>query len=122
MRKEILKELKDRLEKEKENLEEELKSFAKKDSKLAGNWDTKYPKFGGGVGSQRLEQAADEVEEYLNLLPIEANLELRLQSINSALEKIKKEKYGKCEKCKKSISLERLKSYPEAKFCLKCPK
>ncbi len=122
MKKEILKELKDRLEKEKENLEKELGSFAKKDLKLAGDWNTKYPKFGGGVGSQRLEEAADEVEEYLNLLPIEANLELRLKFINSALEKIKKERYGKCEKCKKEISLERLKSYPEAQSCLKCPK
>ena len=141
MRTGILKELKAKLEKEKGNLEKELKGFAKKDKKLKGDWDTKYPKFNGGMGSQGLEEAADEVEEYLNLLPVEANLELKLQSINSALEKIKKaakgpastrgeageprqgqERYGKCEKCKKSISLDRLRAYPEARLCLKCRK
>ena len=132
MRKEILKELRDKLEKEKENLEAELKSFAKKDPKLKGDWDTRFPKFNGGAGGEKLEDAADEVEEYLNLLPIEANLELRLRSINSSLEKMKKAakgklrqgrgKYGMCEKCRKPISLERLKAYPEAQFCLKCQK
>jgi len=118
----ILKELKAKLKKEKENLEKELEGFAKKDKKLKGDWDTRYPKFNGGMGSQGLEEAADEVEEYLNLLPVEANLELRLQSINSALEKIKKGRYGKCEKCKKPISLDRLRVYPEARLCLKCRK
>ena len=122
MKKGILKELKAKLEKGKENLEKELEGFAKKDKKLKGDWDTRYPKFNGGMGSQGLEEAADEVEEYLNLLPVEANLELRLRSINSALEKIKKGKYGKCEKCKKPISLDRLKAYPEARLCLKCRK
>jgi len=39
-----------------------------------------------------------------------------------ALEKIKKAKYGKCEKCKKKITEERLKIYPEARTCNKCGK
>lgn len=120
MNKKILQELKEKLEKEKENVEKELSSFAKKDEKPVGDWETKYPSFNGGTGGQRLEQAADEVEEYVTLLPIEANLELKLQAINSALEKIKKGNYGKCEKCKKAINLERLKVYPEAQTCLRC--
>jgi DnaK suppressor protein len=120
MDKKILKELKEKLEKERESLEKELSSFAKKDDKPAGDWETKYPDFDGGVGSQRLDEAADEVEEYLNLRQIEASLELKLQAIDLALEKIKKGRYGKCEKCKKDIPLERLKVFPEAKTCLKC--
>lgn len=120
MNKKIIQKLKIKLEKEKENLEKELQGFAKKDLKLRGDWETKYPQFNGGVGSQKLEEAADEVEEYLTLLPIEAKLELKLQAINLALEKIKKGGYGKCEKCKKEIPIERLKVYPEAKACLKC--
>ena len=122
MNKKTSQELKENLEKEKENLEKELSSFAKKDDKRAGDWDTKYPHFNGGSGGERLEQAADAVEEYVTLLPIEASLELKLQAINSALEKIKKGNYGKCEKCKKPISLERLGAYPEAKTCQKCKK
>lgn len=120
--KKILQELKERLEKEKENLEEELSSFAKKGGKPAGDWRTQYPHFNGGAGGERLEQAADEVEEYITLLPIEASLELKLQAVNSALRKIKKGNYGKCEKCKKAINLKRLMAYPEAKTCLKCKK
>jgi len=38
------------------------------------------------------------------------------------LEKIKKGKYGICEKCGKKIPEERLKAFPEARFCMKCEK
>lgn len=122
MTKKLLKELKEKLEKQKASLETELEKFAKRDEKLKGDWDTKYPHFNGGAGSQALEDAADQVEEYVTLLPIEHNLELRLQNINLALEKLKKGKYGKCEKCAKRVPEERLKIYPEARMCTKCEK
>ncbi len=116
----FLNKLKKKLEKSRKEIEAELDNFAKKDKKLKGDWDTKYPKPNGGSGSQALEDAADQVEEYATLLPIEYNLELRLQGVNLALEKIKKGKYGKCEKCGKRIRTERLKVYPEARYCSKC--
>ncbi len=122
MDKKLLGKLKEKLEKSKKIIEAELDNFAKKDKKLKGDWDTKYPKSNGGSGSQALEDAADQVEEYATLLPIEYNLELRLQDVNLALEKIKKAKYGKCEKCEKRIREERLKAYPEARCCSKCEK
>ena len=114
--KQTLEELKQKLEKEKTILEEELKKFAEKDEKLPGDWDTRYPNFNGG----HIEEAADEVEAYGNLLPVEHSLELKLKNIGEALEKIKKGKYGKCEKCEKEIDEERLKISPESKFCQKC--
>ena len=120
MDKKLLKELKEKLEKEKSQIEEELKKFAKKDEKLKGDWDTRYPKWDGEAGSSSLETMADELEEYESLLPIEQTLELKLRDINLALEKIKKGKYGICEKCGKEIDIERLKTIPEARFCLKC--
>lgn len=120
MDKKNLAELKKKLEEDKRSVEKQLSSFAKKDPKIAGDWDTKYPNFDGGVGGQKLEEEADEVEEYITLRPIENSLELKLQAINTALDKIKKGTYGKCEKCKKDIPLERLEVYPEAKTCLKC--
>ena len=116
----LIKELKEKLEKEKIKIEEELKKFANKDEKLAGDWDTRFPKFDGSSGSSNLETAADEVEEYISLLPLEYALELKLKNVNSALNKIKNGKYGICEKCGKEIPIERLKIYPEANFCLKC--
>ena len=120
--KKTIQELEETLKKEKEALERELSSFAKKDPDETDNWDTKYPYFNGVAGSQKLEEAADEMEEYMNLLPIEANFEAKIQAITKALEKIKKGVYGICEKCQKEIPLERLKIYPAARICLKCGK
>ncbi len=118
MNKKLLQEFKERLEQEKTSIEGELKTFAKKNPKIEGDWNTLFPKLDGGA----LEEAADEVEEYSTLLPLEFNLELKLRNIDSALEKIKKGKYGICEKCNKSIPLERLKIYPSATTCNKCKK
>ena len=112
----LLQKLMEKLEKNKEKLERELKGFAEKDKKLKGDWDTRYPKFNGG----KLEEEADEVEEYSNLLPIENTLELELKKVNQALEKMKKGKYGVCEKCHHPISEDRLKVYPRAVYCKKC--
>ncbi|MCX6760796.1 MAG: TraR/DksA C4-type zinc finger protein [Candidatus Nealsonbacteria bacterium] len=121
MNKKLIEELKETLEKEGKSIEKELNTFAKKDDKLRGDWDTIFPNFSGGEsGSGDMEKAADEVEEYSTLLPIEHSLELKLKNINLALEKIKKGVYGKCEKCKKEMSEERLRAFPEAKTCNGC--
>ncbi len=81
MDKKLIENQKERLEKTKQSLEQELHKFAEKDKNLKDDWDTKYPKFSAdrGSGSQQLEESADEVEEYMTLLPIEYNLELRLK-------------------------------------------
>ena len=121
MDKKLLQELKENLEKGKKTIEKELEKIANKDEKTPGDWDTRYPRQDNrGSGSSALEGAADEVEEYSTLLPIEYSLENRLKNINSSLEKFKNGTYGKCEKCGKEIDEERLKALPEAKFCLKC--
>lgn len=120
MFKSSLKKTEEELKKQKKAIEEELQKFAKKDERLKDDWDTKFPRSESGTGSQSLEDEAGEVEEYVTNLPIEYSLETRLKDINLALEKIKTGEYGKCEKCQKSISKERLKIAPEARFCLKC--
>ena len=123
MKKKILNELKEKLEKEKAQIEEELEKFAKRDIKLPEDWDTRFPKWNGTAsGGGALETAADEVEEYEAKLPVEYSLEMRLKNINLALKKIKEGKYGICEKCGKEIDEKRLKIVPEARFCLKCEK
>ncbi len=112
----LIKQLKSKLEKEKSALKKELLSFAKEDKNIKYNWNAKYPNRENG----NMEEEADEVQEYDNLLSLEHNLELRLKDVNLALEKMKEGKYGKCEKCGKEIEQERLLAYPEAKLCMKC--
>ncbi|MFH1780467.1 MAG: TraR/DksA C4-type zinc finger protein [Candidatus Nealsonbacteria bacterium] len=109
------KELKEKLEQEKEAIEKQLETFATRDPNLKGDWDSRFPKFDGN-----LEEAADEVEEYGSRLPVEFSLETRLRDIGLALEKLTRGKYGKCEKCAKNIENKRLEVYPAARFCMKC--
>lgn len=121
MEKEFKEELKQELENRKEELEEILSSFSGKDPTVKGNWKTEFPEFGGS--NFRKDEESDAVEEYNNLLPAEHRLELKLLDMKRALEKINRgENFGICEKCGKSISQERLKVIPEAKFCYSCAK
>ena len=116
MDKKTLEELKKKMEEEKKSLEKELAGFAQRDKQLKGDWDTRFPKF----NESRLEEAADEVEQYENLLPVEHALEIKLKDIDLALEKVEKAGYGLCEKCQQEIEEERLKIMPEAKTCSRC--
>lgn len=106
--------IKEKLEQEKAAIEKQLATFANKDPKLKGDWDSRFPKFDGNI-----EEAADEVEEYGSRLPVEFSLETRLRDVNIALEKLEKGEYGKCEKCAKAIEKERLEVHPAARFCMK---
>lgn len=118
MNQNLISELKEKLEKEKTSIEQELQKFASKDNNPKGDWDTKFPNLdSNAAGGSAMETEADEVEEYERRLPIEHSLELKLTDINSALEKIEKGNYGICEKCGKEIEEERLKTIPEARFC-----
>jgi RNA polymerase-binding transcription factor DksA len=116
----LTEELKKKLKEDKEGIEKQLESIAKKDPNLENDWDSKFPKIQGEFGGAALETGADEVEAYGNRLPVEYALELKLRDINIALEKIGKEGYGKCEKCGKNIDENRLKVYPAARICMDC--
>ena len=118
MDKKFIEEQKVKLEEQKNSVQKQLESFAKKDNVPKGDWETQYPNRENG----NMEEEADEVQEYGNMLPVEHALELKLRDITLALEKIdaKPEEYGKCEKCGKDIDKERLLAIPEAKTCLKC--
>ncbi|OQX01069.1 hypothetical protein BWK69_00080 [Candidatus Parcubacteria bacterium A4] len=118
-----IEEINKKLLEEKEKIEKELGNFADENKKVSGDWETRFPVSSGEVGDSAMEVAADNVEEYATLLPIEETLETKLAEINLALKKIdkgEKGEYGICEKCGKNISPERLEIRPESRFCLKC--
>ncbi len=116
MNKEKQKELQEKLEKNKQLLEDSLGRFAKKDTVPEDDWDTIYPKTKGSD----MEEMADEVEEYSSLIKIEHALEVKLKNINDALKKIKENNYGLCEKCGQEIEDKKLFVTPETKTCQKC--
>ena len=118
MEKKLLDELKEKLETSRKSIQEELESFASEDPNLKHNWDTKYP----SREDTDKDEAADDLQEYDNMLSVEHSLELRLKDIKSALEKIENGTYGICENCGKKITEERLLVCPEAKTCLNCNK
>lgn len=111
-------ELKSLLEQEHDKLVAELKSFAKPDPKMAGDWDSQMPQFEAQEhGSHSsLEEEADEVEEYETRLATEHSLESRLLEVNRALERMSAGNYGKCAKCGKEIPMDRLRANPAAEF------
>lgn len=118
MDKKLIEQLKEKLENEKSSIEKELGSFATADNDQKDNWNTRYPNREMG----NMEEEADEMQEYDNMLSVEHNLELRLKDINLAIEKIINGSYGKCEKCGSEIEEERLMANPEARLCMKCNK
>ncbi len=66
-------------------------------------------------GEQAVERENDDVLEALGGLA-----RSELEKINSALERIERNEYGKCTLCKKAIAAERLKAIPFAERCINC--
>ena len=114
--KEFIEKVKTKLEKEKQGLIKELDSFAEKKKNLKSDWNARFPNFQG----HNLEEEADEVEEYENLLSIEKTLETKLGQIDLAIENMKEGKYGTCKVCHQEISKERLEAIPETAVCQNC--
>lgn len=106
------------LEKERDALIAELKSLASPDPRMTGDWDARFPQMETVKSGSHatLDESADEVEEYEVRLESEHSLESQLLAVNHALGRIKDGTYGFCKKCKKEISLERLRANPAAEF------
>ncbi len=117
MNQETIKELEELLKKEQLALKKQLQTFAVEDPNLKGNWATKSL----NAEDTDMEEKADEVQEYDNLLSLEHSLELKLKDVDAALEKVSiGGGYGICEKCDKEIEEKRLMVCPEARLCMGC--
>lgn len=97
------------LEKEKEKLLKEIET------------DEKMIDFGDDVSDPEDEEA-DEAEEQGNVLSIKRVLKARIMQIDRALDKIKNDTYGKCEKCGMDIPEKVLDAVPESDLCEHCKK
>ncbi len=113
MDKAFLAEMQARLEKERTELETELKHLG---STHAGP-DAVYVERGSDEDSN-----AQEVTEFQEDLSLEASLEISLGEVKEALKRMEDGAYGICDECGKPIAEERLKALPRATRCLSCEK
>lgn len=117
MFKSFLKEIEEKLKKQKIELETQLEKLGERSKRLHNGFEVNFPDFG-----DKEDEMADEVSAFGDRLSLGSNLEKRLEEVNTALEKIKKGTYGICEKCGKKIDEKRLMALPTAKYCLNCKK
>lgn len=122
MKKTLLDNFKQQLEQEKDKIQKELSNISNQNPDSSSNtWDVAKQEFSTD-GPLDLESETDEVEEFINRLPVETQLEQKLSAINKALERINNNAYGVCAGCNKSIPTARLQAMPETDRCMKCQK
>lgn len=110
--------IKEKLEAEKGILTEEMKSLGL-ENKQTGIWEA-APIVEEEVMMEADENdMADHDEDFLEQAATLRPLDIRLDEINDALEKIEKNNYGVCETCGEEIEEDRLEANPAARTCKK---
>jgi DnaK suppressor protein len=105
LEKEQIEILKEKLLKKKKEIEEEIKKLEKEAKEEA---------------TSDIYDEQDEFEEVSNIQSTENIFQVQLAEISLALEKIKNNSYGICERCQKPISFSLLNKVPESKYCRSC--
>ncbi|MDO8566733.1 MAG: TraR/DksA C4-type zinc finger protein [bacterium] len=106
---------KQKLEAEKEKLESEMGSVGRKNPRVPGDWESIPSET--GMESDLADQA-DIVMSRESNTAILADLEARYDGVLSALKRIEKGGYGKCEVCGETIEEARLLADPSATTCV----
>lgn len=109
--------IKNRLQEEKEKLQDELAQFTTQNPKSSGDYDTIFPEYGDD-----LEDNAQEVTDYLANKPLELTLEKSLRDVKTALKRLTEGAYGICKYCDKPIDEKRLSARPTSSSCVSCKK
>jgi DnaK suppressor protein len=115
MDKKIIEKIKKDLLAKKKQVEEDLKSFTKKDDHEKDEHHAKFPNYG-----DKSDENVQEIDEYTTNIATEKVLESTLRDINNALDRISKGTYGICKYCKKDIGEKRLLARPVANTCISC--
>lgn len=107
-----LEELREALEIDKENLEEELAAHGRVQTET-GDWQGSSAGFEGTESDPN--DVADQIEELATNVPLVEELEVRHLDVTEALDKMDEGVYGLCEVCNEPIPLDRLKANPSAR-------
>jgi len=106
--------IKDKLEKERDTLLEELRDMGKLNPET-GEWEATPEELDFPESDQN--DMADRFEDFEARSSMIKILEPRLNNILQALKRLNKESFGKCEVCKKDIEMKRLEVNPAARTC-----
>ncbi len=104
-----------KLEAEKTRLESEMGGVGRRNPSVPGDWEPVPSETGT---ESDLADQADIVMSRESNTAILADPEARYDTIVSALERMEKGKYGKCEVCNKEITEARLEADPSATTCI----
>lgn len=115
MDKKVMEKIKKELLQRKKRIEEDLKSFTKKDQHEKDDHRTKFPDYG-----DKSDESVQEIDDYSTGIATERILENTLRDINQALDRIKKGIYGICKYCGQEIGEKRMLARPVASTCIEC--
>ncbi len=110
------KKIKEKLEKERDILLEQIQDIGKLNPET-NEWEATPEELPSRESDQN--DMADRFEDFEERSTMIKVLESRLNSILSALKGINRESFGKCEVCKKDIEMDRMEANPAAKTCKK---
>ena len=110
------KKIKDKLEKERDVLLEEMRDMGKLNPET-GEWEATPEEIDYPESDQN--DMADRFEDFEARSSMIRSLEPRLKNILQALKEINRESFGKCEVCNKDIEMSRMEANPAARTCKK---
>ena len=100
---------------EKELVEKELATVARKNPSNPRDWEPVAADRGGAPSD--FDETAEKIESFEENVALVRQLEARLTEIRDALERIENGTYGRCATCGNAIEAERLGANPAAKTC-----
>ena len=114
----LLQQLKEKLEVERTNLQNEISKLSHQSTNhLESANKTDFPNLG-----DKEDENASEVAQFSNNLSLEEELERGLRDVEKALELIVSGKYGSCKYCGSEIDERRLLARPTSTSCIQCKK
>ena len=110
------KKIKEKLEKERDVLLEEVKDMGKLNTDT-GEWEAVPQELDVPEADQN--DAADRFENFEERSSMIRDLGARLNNILRAIKGLSNKSFGRCEVCKKDIEMDRMKANPAARTCKK---
>lgn len=110
------KKIKEKLEKERDVLLEQMKDMGKL-NKETSEWETTPEELEFPESDEN--DKADRFEDFEARSSMMRTFEPRLNNILKALKNLNRESFGRCEICKKDIEMTRLEANPAARTCKK---